>query len=107
MCNECIGVLQSATCGWGEALPGDGLPLLPLIQLPHGVIPHGPPLLRRGGGACGGRAWGGDRPQGLVIHRARHAAHTAGTNHAVAGQRTVALRVLGHQLGPMTGHVPG
>lgn len=30
---------------WWWALPGEGLPLLPLIQLPHSVVPHGAPLV--------------------------------------------------------------
>lgn len=104
-CSYCgtgsISVRGMCTCWLSQTLPGEGLPLLPLIQLPHGVVPHRPPLLRRGDGGGGGGA------EGPVIHGARHAADAVGPHHAVAGQRAVALWVAGHNLRPVTGHVPG
>lgn len=84
-------------------MPGEGLSLLPLIQLPHGVVPHRPPLLRRGDGGGGG----GGRTEGAVIHGPRHAADAVGPHHAVAGQCAIALWVAGHNLRTVAGHVPG
>lgn len=88
-----------STCWRSQALPGEGLPLLPLVQLPHGVVPHRPPLVR-----CGD---GGGGAEGPVIHRARRAADAVGPHHAVAGQRAIALRVTRHDLSTVAGHVPG
>lgn len=88
------------TCWLSQTLPGERLPLLPLIQLPHGVVPHGPPLLCGGGGGGGGA-------EGPVVHRPRHAADAVGPHHAVAGQRAIALWVAGNNLGTVAGHVPG
>lgn len=88
------------TCRLCQTLPGEGLPLLPLVQLPHGVVPHRPPLLRRGDGRGGGGT------EGPVVHGARHAADAVGAHHAVAGQRAVTLRVARHDLGSVAGHVP-
>lgn len=82
-------------------MPGEGLPLLPLIQLPHGVVPHRPPLFSCGDGGSGGRT------EGPVIHGARHTADAVGPHHAVTGQRAIALWVARNNLGPVAGHVPG
>lgn len=89
------------TCWLSQTLPGEGLPLLPLVQLPHGVVPHRPPLLRSGDGSGGGRT------EGTIIHGARHAADAVGPHHAVARQRAVALWVAGHNLSTVARHVPG
>ncbi len=75
--------------------------LLPLIQLPHGVVPHRLPLLRRGD--CGG----GSGTKGPVIYGARHTADAVGPHHAVAGQRAITLWVARDNLSTVAGHVPG
>lgn len=90
-----------STCWLSQTLPGEGLPLLPLVQLPHGIVPHRPPLLRHGNSGGGGGA------EGPVINRARHAADAVGPHHAVARQCAIPLWVAGHNLRTVAGHVPG
>lgn len=91
--------MWGVTCWLDQALPAEGLPLLPLVQLPHGVVPQRPPLLR-----CAGA---GARPEGPVINRTRHAADAVGPDYAVAGQSAVTCGVAVHSLGPVARHVPG
>lgn len=71
-----------------------GLPLLPLIQLPQGVISHRAPLL------CGHGL------QRTVVHRACHTTDAVRPQH-VAWKRAVALGIAWHHVRPMARHVPG
>lgn len=88
------------TCWHSQTLLGEGLPLLPLVQLPHGVVPHGPPPLHHDAGTGGGGA------EGPVIQRVRHAADAVGPGQAVAGKCAVPLWVPRNHQGPVAGHVP-
>lgn len=94
-----IGLCGILTCWLSQTLPGEGLSLLPLVQLPHGIVPHRPPLLRRGDGGGGG--W----TESPVVHGARDAGDAVRPHH-VAGKRAITLGVAGHNLGPVAGHVP-
>lgn len=81
------------------AVPAQGallvveLALLPLVELPHGVIAHGAPLVL---GAHG--------PHGPVV--GSHAAQAFWTCLAVPWQCPVPLWVPGQHLGSMAWHVP-
>ena len=82
--------------------PGVGLPLLPLVQLPHGVVTHGASLLHAPGGGVRRGA------QHAVVERGRDAAHAVGPRQAVARERAVAVGVEGHRhRRPVARHVPG
>lgn len=74
---------------------GVRLALLPLKQLPHGVVAHGAPLVGR------------RRAQRLLVERRRQAADAVALRHAVAGDAAVAIAVLGHVGHPVAGQVPG
>lgn len=74
-------------------LPGVGLPLLPLKQLPHGVVAHGAALVTR---------WG---TQGLVVQWWRHAADAVPLRHAIPGHTAVAIAIMRHIGYPMAWHV--
>lgn len=82
-------------------MPGESLSLLPLIQLPHRVIPHRPPLLCRGD--CGG----GRGAEGPIVDRACYTADAVWSHHAITGQSAVALWAAGRNLSTVAGHVPG
>ena len=69
------------------------LTLLPLIQLPHGVVPHGSPLLLGSGSCC------------LVVGRGRYAADALRPGLAVSREGSVAFRVAGHDWGSVAWHV--
>lgn len=70
------------------------LALLPLVELPHGVIAHGAPLVL--GGA-----------HGSVVHRGGDTAEAFWPCLAVPGQCPVPFWVAGQHLGSMARHVPG
>lgn len=80
------------------AVPREGallvvkLALLPLIQLPHGVIPHGPPLL-----LCPGPS--------LLMARRHHTADALRPDLVVSWECSVTFRVAGHNLGSMAWHI--
>lgn len=74
--------------------PGVTLPLLPLKQLPHGVVAHGAALVHRRGA------------QGLVVQRRRHAADAVPLCHAVPGHAAVAVAIMRHVWHPIARHVP-
>lgn len=73
-------------------LPGVGLSLLPLEQMPHGVVTHGPALIH----------WRGT--QGLVQRR-RDTADAVPLRNAVPGNAAVGFSILRHVLYPMAWHV--
>lgn len=75
-------------------LPDVGLPLLPLQEVPHGVVSHGAALVRRGG------------TQGLLVQRRRDAADAVPLGQAVPGNTAVGFTVLRHVRHPVARHVP-
>lgn len=81
-------------------VPGEGallvveLALLPFVQLPHGVVPHGPPLLLGAG------------PHRLVMRGRGAAAQALGPGLAVSRECSIPFRVAGHDLGSVAGHIP-
>lgn len=72
--------------------PAVRLPLLPLVQLPHGVVPYGAALL------C---SRGLQRP---VVHRPRHTADAVWPQH-VTWERPVALGIAWDDLCTVARHV--
>lgn len=75
------------------ALPAVKLALLPLIQLPHGVVPHGPPLLL------------GSGSRSLVVGGGRDAADALRPGLAVSREGSVAFGVAGHDWRSVAWHV--
>lgn len=88
-----LGAAQAAVPRKGALLVVK-LALLPFIQLPHGVVPHGPPLLLR----C-------SRPS-LLMARGGHTADTVRSSLAVSWECSVTFRVAGHNLGSVAWHIP-
>lgn len=70
-------------------LPAVGLPLLPFVQLPHGVIAHGAAFLSH---------W---RTHGLVIYRWGHAADAVPLCHAIPGHTAISISIMRHVGYPM------
>lgn len=91
------GVLRQVNHGLGArhvaveagGVAGVRLALLPLEQLPHCVVAHGAPLVRR------------RRAQRLLVERRRQAADAVALRHAVPGDAAVAVAVVGHVRHPM------
>jgi hypothetical protein len=69
------------------------LALLPLVQLPHGVISHGPPLLLRPG------------PPRLVVAGRVGPTDAFRPGLAVSRECSVTFRVAGHHLGSVAWHI--
>lgn len=97
------GVLRQVDHGLGArhvaveaaGVAGVRLALLPLKQLPHGVVAHGAPLVGR------------RRAQRLLVQRRRQAADAVALRQAVARDAAVAVAVLGHVGHPVARQVPG
>lgn len=85
-----LGAGQGAVPRQGALLAVE-LALLPLVQLPHGVVPHGPPLVLG---------------PSLVVRGRGGAAEALGPGLAVPRERSVPFGVAGHDLGAVAGHVP-
>lgn len=69
------------------------LALLPLVKLPHRVIPHGPPFL-----FC-------SRSDGFVASGRGYAADTFRPGLAVSGECSITFRIAGHNLGSVAWHI--